>query len=220
LEQLRLLTKEKGIVLIFDEIITGFRYSLGGAQELFGVTPDLAAFGKAMGNGMPISAVVGSVKIMKEMEEIFFSGTFGGEALSLAAAIAVIDKMKAKSVIEHLWSKGEELSNQVVKLINKYSLSKVIDLSGKDPWKIVNFHDHEHGSKEEIKTLFMIEMLDNGVLTQGTHNICYAHTDSDIEHVVEAYDRALYVISDSLLNNTLRKNLNCSAISPVFQVRK
>ncbi len=220
LEQLRLLTKEKGIVLIFDEIITGFRYSLGGAQELFGVTPDLAAFGKAMGNGMPISAVVGSVKIMKEMEEIFFSGTFGGEALSLAAAIAVIDKMKAKSVIEHLWSKGEELSNQVVKLINKYSLSKVIDLSGKDPWKIVNFHDHEHGSKEEIKTLFMIEMLDNGVLTQGTHNICYAHTDSDIEHVVEAYDRALHVISDSLLSNTLRKNLNCSAISPVFQVRK
>ena len=79
LEELRDITHETGIILIFDEIITGFRFALGGAQEYFNVIPDLSAFGKALGNGMPISAVVGRADIMNEMEEIFFSGTFGGK---------------------------------------------------------------------------------------------------------------------------------------------
>ena len=219
LEELRAITNNNNIILIFDEVITGFRYALGGAQEFFGVTPDLAAFGKAMGNGMPISAVVGKAEIMIEMEEIFFSGTFGGETLSLAAAIAVIDKMEREMVVDQLWDKGGKLSSQIERLINNYQLSDVMSLSGKNPWKIVNFSDHANGTKEEVKTLFMIEMLGNGVLTQGTHNICYAHTDSDMECVVKAYEKSLGVISNRLLNDTLRKKLNCPTIYPVFQVR-
>ena len=77
LETVRNLCDEHGALLVFDEVITGFRFSLGGAQKMFGVTPDIAAFGKAMGNGMPVSAVVGRVDVMREMEEVFFSGTFG-----------------------------------------------------------------------------------------------------------------------------------------------
>ena len=87
-----------GALLIFDEVITGFRYALGGVQSLIGVTPDLACFGKAMANGMPLSAVVGRAEVMRGMEEIFFSTTFGGETLSLAAAIAVVDKMRCQPV--------------------------------------------------------------------------------------------------------------------------
>src|SRR5690606_16635796 len=81
-------TRKAGALLIFDEIITGFRLHLGGAQAQFGVTPDLACFGKAMANGMPISALVGRAEVMRSVEDVFFSGTFGGEALSLAAAQA------------------------------------------------------------------------------------------------------------------------------------
>ena len=219
LEKLRVLTKEKGIVLVFDEVITGFRYSLGGAQELFGVIPDLAAFGKAMGNGMPISAVVGSAEIMNEMKEIFFSGTFGGETLSIAAAIATIDKMKKNLVIESLWKKGKKLSDEVQNLINKYDLLDVISLSGKDPWRILNFHNHANANANEIKTFYIIGMLKNGVLTQGTHNICYAHNDKDLAHVVSAYEEVLRALSRELLGNSLRENMTCSAIDPVFQVR-
>ena len=98
--------------MIFDEIITGFRWSLGGAQAYYGVAPDLACFGKAMGNGMPISAVVGRADIMRIMEDIFYSGTFGGEALSLAAAIATIDKIERENVTERLWQVGGDLKKR------------------------------------------------------------------------------------------------------------
>ena len=98
LKGLKDLVHRHGALLIFDEIITGFRWSIGGAQARYGVTPDLACFGKAMGNGMPISAVVGRADIMRLMEDIFYSGTFGGETLSLAAAIATIDKIDREAV--------------------------------------------------------------------------------------------------------------------------
>jgi glutamate-1-semialdehyde 2,1-aminomutase/spore coat polysaccharide biosynthesis protein SpsF len=107
LEAVRELTAQNGIVLVFDEVITGFRFALGGAQAYFGVTPDLACFGKAMANGMPISTVLGRADIMRKMEDVFYSGTFGGEALSLAAAIATIDKLEREDVIGGLWARGD-----------------------------------------------------------------------------------------------------------------
>ena len=93
LSELKELVHEKGALLIFDEVVTGFRFAPGGAQEYFGVTPDLAALGKGLANGFPLSAVVGRVELMRLMEDIFFSFTMGGETLSLAAAIATMDKV-------------------------------------------------------------------------------------------------------------------------------
>src|SRR5207245_931774 len=96
-------------VLIFDEVITGFRFDLGGAQNLFGVTPDLATFGKAMANGMPLSAIVGRKDIMAKFEppdNIFYSGTMFGETLSIAAGIATIAKLEREQVIPKLWRAG------------------------------------------------------------------------------------------------------------------
>ncbi|MGL4753989.1 MAG: aminotransferase class III-fold pyridoxal phosphate-dependent enzyme, partial [Aeromonadaceae bacterium] len=106
---LRQLCDEHGTLLIFDETITGFRNHLGGAQTLFGVTPDLAAFGKGMANGFPISAVVGRKKYMKRMEDIFFSGTFGGDVIALAAAKAVIKKMRHYDIPACLTERGQFL---------------------------------------------------------------------------------------------------------------
>src|SRR5262249_14929780 len=103
------LARQEGALLIFDETITGFRFSNGGAQELFGVTPDLATFGKGIANGFPLSAVAGPERYMRLMEDIFFSFTFGGETLSLAAAKATLSKLKVKPVVKTLAAQGQKI---------------------------------------------------------------------------------------------------------------
>src|SRR5262249_22053636 len=130
LEAIRDLTHRHGALLIFDEIITGFRVALGGAQARYEVTPDLAAFGKSMGNGMPIAAVVGRADLMSEMEHIFFSSTFGGEALSLAAALATVKKLRDRNVVNDLWSKGASLADGLRRLVTRHGLAHVIAVEG------------------------------------------------------------------------------------------
>lgn len=213
------LAHQESAVFILDEIITGFRYSLGGAQELFNITPDLATFGKGMANGMPLSAVVGRAEIMNLMEHIFFSGTFGGEALSLAAAIATIDKIQKKSVIKNVWSKGEILMQGVQAEIKSHSLENIFSISGKAPWTYINVANTKNLSKEMLKTLFIQEMLKQGVLIQSTHNICYAHSEADIKHVLSAYRYTFDCIKTAIDERSVEAQLACAPIEPVFQVR-
>ena len=103
LKSLRELCDNNSLILIFDEIVTGFRFSLGGAQEFYRVTPDLTCLGKAMANGMPISCIAGKKEILEEFENVFISGTFGGECLSIAAAIATINKLEQLNVHQKIW---------------------------------------------------------------------------------------------------------------------
>jgi glutamate-1-semialdehyde 2,1-aminomutase/spore coat polysaccharide biosynthesis protein SpsF len=219
LEALKELVHAEGALLVFDEVITGFRYHLGGAQSLFGVTPDLASFGKSMGNGMPISAVMGRADIMREMENVFISGTFGGETLSLAASIAVIDKMRREPVIETLWSTGQILADEVAKLAAGHGLADIFALVGKAPWKILAVQDHPTARKEAIKTLFAREMLRAGVLFLASHNVCYSHDSDDINRVLTAWDRALARVAGELATGKLEERLPCPAVMPVFKVR-
>jgi glutamate-1-semialdehyde 2,1-aminomutase/spore coat polysaccharide biosynthesis protein SpsF len=219
LQGLKELAHHHGALLIFDEIITGFRWSIGGAQARYGVIPDLACFGKAMGNGMPISAVVGRADIMRLMEEIFFSGTFSGESLSLAAAIATIDKIERERVTDKLWQLGGELMQRTRACIAAAGLAEVISLVGSPPWAILAFKDHPKASKEAIKTLLLREMIAAGVLINASHNVCYAHTPTDIGHVLAAYDHALGVLRDMLDRGNLESYLGNQVIRPVFSVR-
>ena len=219
LEELKDLVHAHGALLIFDEVITGFRYAKGGAQELFGVTPDLSSFGKAMGNGMPISAVVGRADIMHEMEEIFFSSTFGGETLSLAAAIATVDKVRDKPVIERLWGTGDKIAGSVAELLQRFNLSEVISLAGKAPWMLFQFLDHANASSAGIKTLFLKEMLTQGVLLLGSNNICYAHDEDDIKLVVQAYESVFELIAHELEYPGMEERLGIPLVRPVFAVR-
>jgi len=106
LAAVKALAHKHGALLVFDETITGFRYANGGAQELFDVTPDLATFGKGLANGYPVSAVAGRADVMQLMEEVFFSFTFGGETLSLAAALATMRKLEREPVTATLTSQG------------------------------------------------------------------------------------------------------------------
>lgn len=220
LEGLRDLCTRYGVILIFDEVITGCRWAPGGAQAHYGVTPDLSSFGKAMGNGMPISAIVGRADIMTLMEDIFFSATFGGEALSLAAAIATLDKLEAHAVTDQLWTYGGELKQAAETRIEKADLADVIRLRGAAPWAILAFADRGTTAGAAIKTLFLQEMLRAGVLVNASHNISYAHNAADQDLVLAAYDQALSSIGDALAQGDLLARIAGKPIEPVFSVRK
>ncbi len=219
LQELKKLLHRHGTLLVFDEVITGFRLAKGGAQEYFNVVPDLACFGKAMGNGMPISAIAGRADVMNEVDNIFFSGTFGGEALSLAACIAVLDKISRAPVIETLWTNGAKLRVGLLDLIHKHALEPVVVLKGLDPWVLLDFLPQPGASREAMKTLFVTQMARHGVLVMGSHNVCYAHNDADIAHVLRAYDEVLKLISAQLRRGTLEQDLPCPVVYPAFSVR-
>lgn len=219
LQALKQLLHKHGALLVFDEVITGFRLAPGGAQEYFGVTPDLASFGKALGNGMPISAVAGRNDVMEEMNHIFFSGTFGGEALSLAAAIAVLDKIQREPVIDTLWKTGEALRSGVEALVMKHALEKVVALKGLAPWVLLDFLPQKQASREALKTLFVTQMARHGVLILSSHNVCYAHNAADVAQVLHAWDATLAHMAAELKSGALESRLPCPPLFPAFAVR-
>jgi len=213
------LTGEAGALLVFDEIITGFRFDLGGAQKIFGVTPDLCTLGKSMANGMPLSAIAGRADVMNEMENIFFSGTFGGETLSLAAAISVIEKMQREPVIESLWQSGQYLKENVGDLISNLGLNDVVEVIGYSPWTQLRFNGVENKSSEALRTFFLARAIQAGVLTLGTQNMSYSHTVEDLNHVLSAYNFALIQMKKYINDDDSCIRLAGPPIQPVFKVR-
>ena len=153
--------------------------------------------------------------------DIFFSGTFGGESLSLIAALAVIEKMEKEFVVDYLWKFGRNLKVKVNQLINKYKLNKFIKLKGYDPWILLNFLDYKNYTKFQLMTLFKSLMIKNGVLISNSHNICFAHNKANLETILNAYEMSFSKISEILRKGNLIKNLrNSRIITPVIQVRE
>lgn len=220
LAAVKALTHQHGAILVFDEIVTGFRTALGGAAEKYGVTPDLVALGKAMGNGMPIAAVAGRADILREMEEIFFSGTFGGEALSIAAALATIDKLATRDVPARLADIGTRLANGALERVAAAGLTDTITMGGLPCWKIMAFRDHPGGSRDAIKTVFVREMLRRGVLLAASHNVTAAFTPADEQRVLDAWAGTTLVLREELDRGDLDARLGNDIIRPTFQVRK
>ncbi|HEY9080142.1 aminotransferase class III-fold pyridoxal phosphate-dependent enzyme [Magnetovibrio sp.] len=219
LKAVRDLAHRHGALLVFDEVVTGFRWAAGGAQEYYGVTPDLSSFGKALGNGLPIAAVVGRADIMKEMEEVFFSSTFGGETLSLAASLAVLKKIRTEPVIPRIWEVGGLIADHARASIQRLGLDNVISLIGAAPWTVLAYKDTETTRKEAIKTLFIREMLKAGVLLNASNNVTAAFTEGDIARVFGAYDYALGNVADALERGDLEAQLGDQIIEPVFSIR-
>lgn len=219
LEGIRDITRERGIVLVFDEMITGFRYGLGGAQERFGVTPDVATFGKGLANGYPLSAVAGSAAIMRMMEEIFFSFTFGGETLSLAAARATIAKLRREPVLGTIRSRGEALLSGLEQVIDAAQANEVLRLSGDPSWSFLNINPDAGESPLVMKTFLMQEFLKRGILWLGTHNLHYAHSSDDIDRLIGAYAEVVPPMMSALRSGGLRGKLECESLEPLFRVR-
>ena len=219
LEGVLALTHQAGALLIFDETITGFRYAKGGAQELFGITPDLSTFGKGLANGFPLSAVAGRREVMIEMEEIFFSGTFGGELLSLAAAKAVLQRQMREDVCGELSSNGLDLSDQTEHAIAENGLEGVLKISGHPSWRFLNWTATENYSVDEIKTFFMQEIFKRGVLVLSTHNITLAHTPKVVKKVSAIYHEVLSELNRVIESEALRNELTVEPLKPLFKVR-
>ena len=211
------LAHRHGALVIFDEIITGFRLRLGGAQEFFGVAPDLACFGKAMANGMPLAAVAGRRDIMRVFERVFFSYTFGGETLSLAAAMATIDVLVRQDGIAHLWAVGGQLQEGVQGLIDEFGLSSRVHCAGYPPRHVFQFLD-EHGQESRaLKTLFLQETVRRGILTLGAHNLSLAHTLEDVRWTLEVYREVFQILQQAVEAGCLEEYLQVPVVEPVFR---
>lgn len=213
------LSRKNGAVFIFDETITGFRYAQGGAQQYFGVTPDLATFGKGLANGYPVSAIAGRGDIMRLMEEIFFSFTFGGETLSLAASLATMTKMQREPVIDTLRSTGEQILAGLRERIQRHGVGHILSAAGHPAWSFLLIGDAEPYSSWQIKTLVLQELFARGILTLCTHNVSYAHSAEDIQRLMIAYDEVFPIVKDAVDNRKLETYLRCQPLQPLFKVR-
>lgn len=213
------LAHHHGALLVFDETITGFRYANGGAQEFFGVTPDLATFGKGLANGYPLSAVVGRADVMKLMEEVFFSFTFGGEALSLAAAKATLTKLTHQPVIQTIAERGRAIMRGTQTIIERHRLGDVFSVSGHPSWSFLGLRDARGATAFEVKTLLMQELHQRGFLSVGSHNVSYAHSVEDVKALINAYEEVLPTIGWHLDKGTLRSVMRCEPLVPLFRLR-
>ncbi|MBL4898826.1 MAG: aminotransferase class III-fold pyridoxal phosphate-dependent enzyme [Colwellia sp.] len=219
LEKVKELTHHNNAVLVFDETITGFRFSNGGAQEMLGVTPDLATFGKGLANGYPLSAVAGKQEIMRLMEDVFFSFTFGGEALSLAASLATLKKIKEESVIDRLYQTGEYLSSKLKSLILDNGLDEGYEVLGLPVWSFFVIKEHPEFSQWELKTLLIQEMFANDIINLGSHNITYAHTREHVDKLMRAYSSFFDKVKAASEAGDISEVLTCEPLKPLFKVR-
>ena len=197
LQVLRDMCHETGTLLIFDEIITGFRWPGMSAQRHFQVIPDLATFGKAMANGMPLSAIVGRKDIMKLMEppnNIFYSGTNQGETLSLAAALATINKLEKEDVVENINLKRTDLDGKALKLAQRHNIP--VELSIAPGLTRVAFGGGEQSGR--IGTLFREAMAKNGVLILNAFALSHAFGDMEIKRVEVALEASFRAIKEAM----------------------
>jgi glutamate-1-semialdehyde 2,1-aminomutase len=218
LNYLRERTLELGIILIFDETVTGFRVAPGGAQELLSTKPDLTTFGKGIANGFPLSVLCGRADIMNLMDRIFFSGTFGGELLSLAAAKVVLKKIRNESVTQSLATIGERLNIAVNKVLHDLNFQG-LTLSGHPSWQFLVWNEKDFKDLSKAKTLFMQEMFFEGVLILGSHNLTLAHNENAINTIVSAYQKVLTRVQQVESDQNYSDNLLVEPLKPLFKVR-
>lgn len=188
------LTRRHGAVSVFDEVITGFRLAPGGARERYGVNPDLSCYGKALGNGMPISAVAGSWDAMRPFEEVFFSGTHGGEAVSLAAARAVLDTIADGRVLAGIEDLGTRLRHGIASLIDRHGLEGRVRVGGEPQRPVLAFAGDDH---LVVRSWVQQCQIEAGALFNGSMFLCARHTDADVDLALAAFDRAFTALASS-----------------------
>lgn len=196
LQGVRELADKYNVVLIFDEIRTGFRVAMGGAQERYGVTPDMSVFGKAMANGYPISACVGKKEIMKTMEsKVFISSTFFPNSLEMAAALKCIEILEREKVTDVMWERGQWYLDELEKIVKDSGVPCTV--SGIPPMPYITFEKVDDKYKER-RTKFYTETIRRGLFIQPYHHwyIAHRHTDEDLKYSLEVIAEALEEIKD------------------------
>ena len=181
LSEVKKMAHHYGALLIFDEIISGFRFSLGGAQELTNVTPDLATFAKAISNAIPLSAIVGKKEYMSSLSKTFFSFTYGGDCIGLAAAKACIPKLEREDVAGHLDRVGTKLKDGFNKLAKEHNLQEFVECIGYPCRSIISFNGQGKYNDLEIKSYFQQELIRRGILWAAYHALSWSHKEKDIK---------------------------------------
>lgn len=216
LHQVAEVCKENGVLLIFDEMWSGFRMALGGAQEYFGIKPDMATYSKAIANGMPISVLTGRKDILDLSDtDVFFYTTFGGEALSLAATKATIEELRDKKVSEFLDKQGKKLKNGYNQIVSELDLSYTKAI-GYNFRSMVVFTE-EGGNPFLTKSFVQQELIKRGILWSGFHNISYSHTDEDVEYTLNAYKEILPRLKEAVENGTVAEQIKGEPVQPTFR---
>ena len=204
LEGLRELCSAEGTVLVFDEMITGFRWATGGAQDLYGVVPDLSTWGKAMGNGFPIAALAGRRDLMElgglrtDAERVFLlSTTHGAEAVGLAAFRAVLAAYRTTDPVARMAASGRRLAREANELIAGAGLTEHLAVAGHPACEVFVTRDADGAPSQPFRTLFLAEMLAAGVLGQS-FVLSAAHTDADLDQTLTAIAGALPVYAKAI----------------------
>ncbi len=191
LEGVKAITHENGAVLIFDEIRTGFRLALGGAQEYFNVIPDLAAVSKAIANGYPISAVVGKRDIMEAAKKTRISATFLVNSFPIVAALVTIDELEQKKGIDYMWKLGSRLMSGLKDIIEEEGVNA--EVMGLPPLPMIRFRGLDPDGHSALKTAFYTETTKRGVLFHPNHSwfLSLGHTDEDVSRTLEVSRKSL-----------------------------
>ena len=205
-----------GALLIFDEIVSGFRWAVGGAQAHFGVVPDLATFGKGMANGLPLAAVVGRAELMREFDDVFVSSTFGGDALALAACRATLDEYVGRPVIEHLWRAGRRFQEGFAALAARLGVPARAIGYPVHPKVVIDQRSPE--TERLLVSLFLQETAARGAIFHfAGFNVSYAHADADVDQTIDACAGALGVIGEALADGRIRERLRGKPYAEAFR---
>lgn len=223
LHQVRDACDKHDSLMILDEMITGFRWHLKGAQHYFGVTPDLTTFGKGMANGFSVAAVggkrevmeMGSTDIQGAERTFLLSTTHGGEMSGLGAFIETVNVYQKHDVCAHLWNYGANLKKGYEQVVHKHGLSKYVSLEGPDICLNYLTRDEKGEASLEYRTLFSQEMIKNGVLMPWLA-VSLSHTDRELELTMNALDKTLEIYGRAI-SEGVDKYLSGSTIKPVFR---
>jgi glutamate-1-semialdehyde 2,1-aminomutase len=220
LHELKKLCAKNGSLLVFDEMWTGFRTAIGGAQQRYDVTADLACFSKAVANGMPLSVLTGRRDVMSLLErQVFFFTTFGGEALSLAAAKATIDELRTKNVPAALERRGTRLAEGVRAIAADLGMGYVscVGLPARTMVSLSATGDAAGANPLELKSLAQQELLKRGILWGGFHNLCLAHSDADVDHTLISWRAVLEIVKAAVAEKRVGEALRGEPVEPVFR---
>ncbi len=222
LHKLRDLAHRHGALFIIDEMITGFRMDLGGAQAVYDIEPDLSTFGKALGNGFAISALAGKREFMDlgglshSRERVFLlSTTHGAEMSCLAAAMKVIDIYKTEDVIGTLYRQGERLRSGIARTVTELRLQDNFTMDGRPCSIIYGTRDADRKPSQPLRTLFLQQLLRRGILAPS-FIMSYSHSDADIDRTIECVSEALLVYRKAL-DEGVEKYLQGRPIKPVYR---
>jgi glutamate-1-semialdehyde 2,1-aminomutase/spore coat polysaccharide biosynthesis protein SpsF len=197
LQEVKEIAHRHGALLIFDEICSGFHFQLGGAQKIFGVTPDLAAFGKALGNGWPISCIVGRRDVMKVFEDAFVSFTFAGDVAAMAAAMKVLDILESGDAYARMSAAGTKLSDGARVMAAAVGLSDCFQLKGHPHWSLFSFVDQNGADDPATRALWVQEVTRRNVLILTTFNISAALDEASVTQVLSAFAHAFKRVAKS-----------------------